>query len=251
MNKNLFREALSLAAEQDPDAVSDGKQHDFSPRFEQKMDRLIRSERKPLWRYVNSFGKRLALALLMLAVCLGGVITVSADAREYIFRMLKVPEDPPENARTEYRYPFTSSDTVEKIMEQFLQQYTGSEAEYFVQEGPMDWCFIYRDVWTDCAYTAMAEGDELRIFDNSGGADPAKIRQRIDRFFKKHSEEDNAARQERLKADFLATLTGTAESIDILLYYSAQDGRFYDCLSYVAVDDGGAYFSDGIMYPIP
>lgn len=251
MNQDTFRSVLKTSAEQDLSFYKEASGHSFSPRFEKKMNRLIRQQKKPFWRYTNTFGKRLALTVLLLVLCLGGLFTVSADARELVFRMLKVPEDPPENARTEYRYPFSPSDTIDKVMEQFLTEYAGPDAQYFVQEGPMDWRFIYRDVWTDCAYTAQINGDELRIFDNTGGAKPAEIRRQIDSFFKKHSEADNAARQERLKADFLSSLTGTAERVDILLYYSSQDGRFYDLLSYVAVDDGGAYFADEIMYPIP
>lgn len=251
MNRELFCEALSLAVEPDLGGTQGGSEYSFSPRFEKKMNRLIRQQKKPFWRYTNTFGKRLALTALLLVLCLGGLFTVSADARELVFRMLKVPEDPPEIARTEYRYPFSPSDTIDKVMEQFLTEYAGPDAQYFVQEGPMDWRFIYRDVWTDCVYTAQIDGDELRIFDNTGGAKPADIRRRIDSFFKKHSEAENTARQEQLKADFLSSLTGTAERVDILLYYSTQDACFYDLLSYVAVDDSGAYFSDGIMTPIP
>ena len=251
MNRELFCEALSLAVEPDLGGTQGGSEYSFSSRFEEKMSRLIRQQKKPFWRYTNTFGKRLALTALLLVLCLGGLFTVSADARELVFRMLKVPEDPPENARTEYRYPFSPSDTIDKVMEQFLTEYAGPDAQYFVQEGNADWRFIYRDVWTDCAYTAQINGDELRIFDNTGGAKPEDIRRRIDSFFKKHSKEENTARQEQLKADFLSSLTGTAERVDILLYYSTQDACFYDLLSYVAVDDSGAYYSDGIMTPIP
>ena len=251
MTKEEFCKALSFVVKEDYDAVLVEKEHQFSPQFEKKIERLIRNERKPLWRYTNTFRKRLALTALLLILCLAGIFTVSVDARKLVFKMLKVPEDPPEIARTEYRYPFSPSDTVERVMEQFLTEYRGPDAQYFVQEGNADWRFIYRDVWTDCAYTAQINGDELRIFDNTGGAKPADIRRRIDNFFKKHSKEENTARQEQRKADFLSSLTGTAERVDILLYYSTQDACFYDLLSYVAVDDSGAYYSDGIMTPIP
>ena len=251
MNKEVFKDALSRSVEQDTAGAPAGSEHRFSPCFEQKMERLIQKEKRPLWHYTNTFGKRLALALLLLAVCLGGVFTASADAREFFFKMLKVPEDPPGDARTEYRYPFSSSDSVEAVMEQFLQAYAGPEAEYFVQEGSSDWRFIYRDVFTDCAYTAVIDGNELRIINNTGGARLSEVRQRIDSFLETHSAADNAARQEKLRTDFLSKLDGTVEELDIFLFYSTQDGRICDYLRYVARDDVFSYFSDGIMTPVP
>ncbi len=89
MNKDVFCEALSAAVEPDYAAALNAPAHTFSPRFEKKMDRLIRKEKKPLWRYTNTFGKRLALAALLLVLCLGGLFTASADARGFVIRMFQ------------------------------------------------------------------------------------------------------------------------------------------------------------------
>ena len=61
MNRELFCEALSLAVEPDLGGTQGGSEYSFSPRFEKKMNRLIRQQKKPFWRYTNTFGKRLAL----------------------------------------------------------------------------------------------------------------------------------------------------------------------------------------------
>ncbi len=91
MNKETLREALKASAMQDASVynASGESPHSFSPQFEKKMDRLIRQEKKPLWRYTNTFGKRLALAALLLVLCLGGLFTASADARGFVIRMFQ------------------------------------------------------------------------------------------------------------------------------------------------------------------
>ena len=86
MNKEKLRQALILSIEQDAAAyeASEESAHRFSPRFEARMDRMIKKQRKPFWRFTNTMGKKLALASLFLVLCFVGVLTVSAKARDAV-----------------------------------------------------------------------------------------------------------------------------------------------------------------------
>ncbi len=163
-----------------------------------------------------------------------------------------VKEDPVDTARTEYQYPYTSNDAVELVMERFLRRHTGSDAKFFVQEFTVsDWRYIYRDVFTDCAYISIYESNVLRIIDNTDGVKPAQIRRRVDQFLKNHPAQETEERQKKIVKDFLSKLAGTAEEVETCLYYNGEDDRFYDLLRYVAVDEGGAYFADTVLTPVP
>ena len=91
MNKETLRNALRASIEQDAAMYNaqGSAPHSFSPQFEKKMERLIRKERKPFWRCTNTLGKKLALAALLLGLCLGGVFSVSTDAIGFVIRMFQ------------------------------------------------------------------------------------------------------------------------------------------------------------------
>lgn len=89
MNNNALCRSLSSVIKDDYIVfINETPPHTFSPHFEKKMERLIRRERRPLWRYTNTLGKRLFLAVLIVVLFLTGLFSVSAEAREYIARII-------------------------------------------------------------------------------------------------------------------------------------------------------------------
>ena len=56
MNKDILREALIISIEQDAAVFSSSEEssHRFSPRFEARMDRMIKKQKKPLRRFTNT-----------------------------------------------------------------------------------------------------------------------------------------------------------------------------------------------------
>ena len=63
--KKAFREAAAIEYVVVPSVDSD-IDHTFSPKFEKRMEKLIQSEQKTYWHYVNTAGKRLAVAAIIL-----------------------------------------------------------------------------------------------------------------------------------------------------------------------------------------
>ena len=62
--KNAFREVGSMEYEEIP-ADENSIDYCFSERFEKKMEKLIQSQKKAHWHYVNTAGKRVAVAALI------------------------------------------------------------------------------------------------------------------------------------------------------------------------------------------
>jgi len=62
--KNAFREVVSMEYEEIP-ADENSIDYCFSERFEKKMEKLIQSQKKAHWHYVNTAGKRVAVAALI------------------------------------------------------------------------------------------------------------------------------------------------------------------------------------------
>jgi len=92
--------------------------HKFSPEFERKMDRLIRRNKKPYYKMINSIGKRVAVFIVTLLIAVS-VTIISVDAlRKNVFDFLvniyedfisifydKTPEDNTENKIDEFFVP--------------------------------------------------------------------------------------------------------------------------------------------------
>lgn len=62
--KNAFREVVSMEYEEIP-ADENSIDYCFSERFEKRMEKLIQSQKKAQWHYVNTAGKRVAVAALI------------------------------------------------------------------------------------------------------------------------------------------------------------------------------------------
>lgn len=75
---NSLREAM----EREYASFLDSPKHSFSPKFEKKMNKLIRREKKRSWRFTNTLGKRLALVASCIVLICCCVFVGSAEARE-------------------------------------------------------------------------------------------------------------------------------------------------------------------------
>ena len=62
--KNAFREVMAREYEEIPEEEN-SIAYCFSERFEKRMEKLIRSQKKSYWCYVNTAGKRVAVAALI------------------------------------------------------------------------------------------------------------------------------------------------------------------------------------------
>lgn len=57
----------------------------FSPKLNQNMKKLIRAQKNPVWKYVNTVGKRIAAACFIVII-LGGILMSCKPIREPVFR---------------------------------------------------------------------------------------------------------------------------------------------------------------------
>ncbi len=112
MNNDALRSALSIVIEQDYAPFLTAQKNTFSPRFEKRMNRLIKRERQPIWRFTNTFGKRLALTVLLIALALAGLFSVSASARETVVKMFHIVF----NGHIDYHFQGTSSKPIDDIV---------------------------------------------------------------------------------------------------------------------------------------
>lgn len=85
--KQALREAAS-AEFRDIPRDDGGIAHRFSPQFEEKMDRLVRKERSPAWRLVNTSAKRAAAALVALLTLSTAAMCVDS-VREPVVRFVE------------------------------------------------------------------------------------------------------------------------------------------------------------------
>lgn len=63
-----------------------------SARYEKKMERLIRAQKHPLWKYVNTVGKRVAVILLCFTVLFSSAMAVKAIREPVISFLIEVYE---------------------------------------------------------------------------------------------------------------------------------------------------------------
>lgn len=88
-NKQLFinalREADNYFLEQIP--AESELDYTFSAKFEKKIEKLIRAERKVYWRFVNTTYKKAIIAAVILAIILSCVLGVSA-VREGVIKFI-------------------------------------------------------------------------------------------------------------------------------------------------------------------
>lgn len=74
MQNEKFKQALAAALIREcSDSIPQTQEHEFSPEFERKMNRLIRRQKRPYIKLINTVGKRAAC----IAVCLAAAISAA------------------------------------------------------------------------------------------------------------------------------------------------------------------------------
>lgn len=106
--KNAFREAASYEFREIPRDDSQ-IQHEFSPEFEWKIEKLIRKEKKLLWHFVNTASKRVAVIAAVFVMLLTTACSVEAIREPIVRFLIEVYE-----SFTEYTFEGQKSDTITK-----------------------------------------------------------------------------------------------------------------------------------------
>lgn len=81
MNENNFKKALfdALSPEYEKMLSEQESEHEFSPKFNKDMEKLIKRRKKPYYKLINTFGKRVACVVCaVLVVSSATVLSVSA-----------------------------------------------------------------------------------------------------------------------------------------------------------------------------
>lgn len=86
MAENNFEKALydALSPEYETAMQDVDNEHEFSPKFEKKMKKLINRRNKPYYRMINTVGKRVACAAVMVLVS-SSVMIMNVDALKNAF----------------------------------------------------------------------------------------------------------------------------------------------------------------------
>lgn len=80
---NVFRDAAS-AEFADYSPYESDYSYEFSERFERRMNRLVKSESRPAWRFVNTNPRRLIIIAIVIVMALFAVACAVPEIRESI-----------------------------------------------------------------------------------------------------------------------------------------------------------------------
>lgn len=108
--KNAFREAASYEFREIPRDDSQ-IQHEFSPEFEQKIEKLIHKEKTFFWHFVNTASKRVAVIVAIFVMLFTTACSVEAIREPIVRFLIEVYE-----TFTEYRF---EGDTAESITKEY------------------------------------------------------------------------------------------------------------------------------------
>ena len=84
-----LRKALAKARDIQLSEIIVDEDHVFSAKFERKMQRLIKSERKSFYPLVNSFGKRMAVSFVIVTIISITMVMSVTASREKFFEMVQ------------------------------------------------------------------------------------------------------------------------------------------------------------------
>lgn len=106
--KKAFREAASYEFRDVPrdDSLI---QHEFSPEFERKIEKLIRKEKTFFWHFVNTASKRVAVIAVVLVMLFTTACSMEAIREPIVRFLIEVYE-----SFTEYRFEGEKSGTITK-----------------------------------------------------------------------------------------------------------------------------------------
>ena len=135
--KEILKEAIGRTLIPEYHQIMDdaSDDHEFSPKFQKHMDKLIRRRRKPYYRFINTAGKRVAvIALAFLTISFTTVMSVEALRTPFLDFIMSIFSD-----HSEVRGIDDSGDYPEKIESHYeitydLSEYTIERNELTEQE---------------------------------------------------------------------------------------------------------------------
>lgn len=123
--KKAFREAASYEFRDVPrdDSLI---QHEFSPEFERKIEKLIRKEQTFFWHFVNTASKRVAVIAVVLVMLFTTACSVEAIREPIVRFLIEVYE-----SFTEYTFEGEKSDTITKEYQMSTVPEGFTQTDYF------------------------------------------------------------------------------------------------------------------------
>ena len=175
--KEILKEAIgrTLIPEYHQIIEDASDDHEFSPKFQKRMDKLIRRRRKPYYRFINTAGKRVAvIALAFLTISFTTVMSVEALRTPFLDFIMSIFSD-----HSEVRGIDVSGNYPEKIENYYeitydLSDYTVERNEMTEQEHIL---FYRKDDNMICYYQITVaeyrekyntENSEIELIDING-----------------------------------------------------------------------------------
>ena len=139
-----------------------------------------------------------------------------------------------------------------------LQRKAGAFAQYFTVEESTDQftyydcVFEYRGVRTDITYTFKLDNGVITVYDNTHGANLLITKNKIDSFWKNHSDENIRSLQEKQEEDFREKWNPRNSILELrqTILFSSVESMFYSCIFYSAKTESGAYFANELRTPL-
>lgn len=169
--KNAFREAASYEFREIPRDDSQ-IQHEFSPEFERKIEKLIRKEKKFLWHFVNTASKRVAVIAAVFVMLLTTACSVEAIREPIVRFLIEVYE-----SFTEYTFEGDKSDTITKEYQMSTVPEGFTQTDYFKEDAVIittyensdgDMIRFSQSITTDTNLFIDNESSVTKIIDVSG-----------------------------------------------------------------------------------
>lgn len=130
MQNDKFRRALAAALIPEYiNSIPQMQPHEFSPEFERKMNRLIRRQRKPYFKLINTVGKRAACIAVCIIIAVSATALTSEAVREKILSFFVNTN--PKNSSLTVESDTDAPDTIEEI---YAITYDLSDYEIYYEE---------------------------------------------------------------------------------------------------------------------
>lgn len=169
--ENAFREAASYEFHDIPcdDSLI---QHEFSPEFEQKMEKLIRQEHSFFWHFINTTSKRIAVFAVVFIMLFTTACSVDSIREPLVRFLIEVYE-----TFTEYSFEGEKSELITKEYQMTTIPKGFTQTGYFKEdvviittyENPNgDMIRFSQSVTADTNLFIDSENSEIKIIDVSG-----------------------------------------------------------------------------------
>lgn len=154
--KNAFREAASYEFREIPRDDSQ-IQHEFSPEFERKIEKLIRKEKKFLWHFVNTASKRVAVIAAVFVMLFTTACSVEAIREPIVRFLIEVYE-----SFTEYTFEGDKSDTITKEYQISKVPEGFTQTEYLKADTGIT--TTYKNTYSDIIRFSQTITDDTNLF---------------------------------------------------------------------------------------